>query len=126
MKINIKNTSKLILAIDNAQKNITARTVTVFDCIDAIKQAEKKLKLLEVSPKYWKDCTIEIKPEKVTNSYKYYASGTYVTIKRFATGWFMIDIGRCESFKRSYGGDRDIILHLSPLAKDNIAGNFKL
>ena len=48
---------------------------------------------------------VHLYPPKVPNSYKYQASGTYATITRGGSAWYLTDVHRGPIGSKSYGGN---------------------
>ena len=89
MKINTENTKAIQDEITKAEHKCLKRLLDYKRIYDAIKTAENTLDNFGIPKKYWKGVTINLLPGKPSNSYKDRAEGTYATITRFPTGWFM-------------------------------------
>ena len=126
MKINIEKKVEIKSAIDTAEGKSTTRCLDPDYIPGFIEAAEKKLKALAIPQKAWVGCRVEIRPEAVPNSYKYSANGTYATITRFPSGWFLTDVRRDQTHSKRYGGNRPGRLHLSDGAKEAIPGEFNI
>lgn len=126
MKINTNDKNKIQETINEAEKGCTARTLDYDDLLKAIAEAEKKLTTLEIPKKTWVGCTVEIEPEKVTNSYRGRAHGTYAAIERFASGWFMVRCSRIQTGSCSFGEGKRHDLNLTVEAKAAIPSKIVL
>lgn len=126
-KINVKNTEKVTSLISEVEKKAKQRLMQPYQSILIdIEKAEKKLNELNIPKKYWLGCSVYIQPEKLPNSYKYKAEGTYMRIEYFASGWFVVSCFRGTCKKESYGGYSPSELWLSDLAQKNIQQQIKL
>lgn len=128
MKININNIEKVQEAISWAQAGCRARLFDMDRVKPAVEKAEKTLAGLKIAKKYWIGCRIHFQPEQAPNKYavKGAAYGTYVTVERCATDWFLVhaDRGRCEA--TSYGAPEREVLILSDNAKASIPAEWGL
>jgi len=120
-EVNLKaNVQKVIKAIEGAEGKATARTLHTNRIPVAIASAEKELHTLRIPKKHWAGCAIALEPEALPNSYTYGGEGTYAIIKRFATGWFLVDVSRRYCRTCSYGKGAITELILSDKAFENI------
>lgn len=122
-EIEIENIKRVL---DTTETGCSARLLDITDIPYATRIAMEKLFSLEIPRKYWLDCEILITPPKPPNNYQYRAEGTYCKIKRFKTGWFIINIWRGDVHTESYGALSGISLTLSELAIQNIPRKYRL
>ena len=78
--------------IDEAQANAKARLLKVDDVMNAIKEAEDKLKELRIPKKYWVGCWVIVEPESVPVNYKFEAMDTYAVIVRKSSDWKLANV----------------------------------
>ena len=120
MKININNKNAIIAAIKEAEGKATSFTLCESDVQQAVKDAERKFYVLGIPKKLWKGCYISMTPELPAKAYKYRPSGTYATIYRYSTAWFVTNISRRQTGTTSGGRSRRNILKLTEDAHDAI------
>lgn len=116
--MNIKKVEKMLEAV---QKGCSARTFSTIDVKIAINRAEEQLKMMNIPKKYWSGTVIQMLPERVANSYKFPADGTYVTLKRMKTTWGIESVRRGHTSSCSGGGCERVKLILSDEAKLSIS-----
>ena len=126
MKINVTKTKKISETMIKVNGGSRERLVYVGDILGALEKAEKQLKKLNIPKKAWENCIIEIDGGGVSNSYKYAAYSTKVTIKKFKSGWFMTYASRDHAIKTSYGKYQTSTLKLSTEAKTYLPTSFEL
>ena len=126
MKINITNREKIDAALKEVQDKCRTRCLDPDDLLSAIGKAEEVLESLCLRKAAWNDCTVEILPEKVANSYKSTAYGTAATITRGATGWFLTWTNRARCQSAPYGADKTECLNLTNEAKTQLPDSYKL
>lgn len=126
MKINTNNKIKIESELYNIQSKCTARLIDYDDVLDAIGKADAKIASLGISKKYRNDCIVSILPEQVSNSYEYSAEGTFATLKRFSSGWFLVSCSRRFTGSTSGGANSRSTLTLSETAKQNIPYTFSV
>jgi hypothetical protein len=127
-KLNVNDKVKVNELISEVEKNAKQRLIQSYELILIdVERCEKKLHELRVPKKYWVDCTIEIMPEKLPNSYKYRAEGTYLRLQRFCSDWFIIACFRGNVQKQSYGTKgNNVRLTLSLTAQKNIPQEWEI
>lgn len=126
MIVSEKSISKVQQMIDEAQKNAKARLLKVDDVMNAIKDAEEKLKELGIAKKYWLGCWVIVEPESVPVNYKFEAMGTYAVIVRKSSGWKLANVFRDKCKQEPYGRHVQFKLILSDIAHDNIPKQYIL
>ena len=124
MKINVSNSEAIIAAIKKAQGKATSFTLSESNVQQAVRDAENKLSNLGIPKKLWKRCYIRMIPELPANAYKYRPSGTYITISKGATAWFVTEISRCQTGTTSGGRRRMDVLYLTEEAHTAIPGKY--
>ena len=117
MKINVTDIKKITDAINEAEGKAQARTLNPYRITSAVEKAERQLNTIGIPKKYWEGCTIYMKPEKVPNSYRSIAHGTFAEVKRFAYGWFLVNVYRGVAGSCSFGEPASEKLSLSVNAK---------
>lgn len=113
MKIRIdkKNGQKFIKAIDEAEGRATSRLLETYRLFDAVEDAEEKLYSMKIPQKARLGCTVFIEPEALPNSYKYGGQGTFASVQRYSTGWFLTGVRRDYCRTKSFGdGERSVLL----------------
>jgi hypothetical protein len=116
MKININDVSKMDDALNVVQKNCKVRTIDIEYVKDVADIAEKKLEQLGIPKKERIGCMVELKPERVANSYSYPAEGTAARIRRGSERWFLVAVSRTNCGSCPHGGPRIDRLYLSDRA----------
>jgi hypothetical protein len=124
--INVKNTEKIQKLINVVEGRATSRCLNVKKIEKAVLCAENKLKKLGIPKKYWIDTKIYFHPGKVCNSYEWSAKGTYATIIRKPSGWFVVDISRDNVYKQSSGSNSSVNLILSDISLMSSYNMFRL
>ena len=99
--------------IDEAQANAKARLLKVDDVMNAIKDAEEKLKELGIAKKYWVGCKIIIDPESVP-------------IVRKSSGWKLANVFRDKCKQEPWGRRMRAKLILSDVAHNHIPKEYAL
>lgn len=114
MKIRIgeKRRYEIVKEIERVEERCSARLMPVDVIFSAVEEAEGRLEGAGIPKKDWKGTMIYIVPEKVSNSYKARAEGTWASIKRFPSGWFLTDVARVPCGKCPYGSSREIIVEV--------------
>ena len=113
------NWDKIEKELQKIQKGLRARTLDLDDVKYAIEIGEKKLRILQVPKKYWKNSILQISPPKVANSYKYPANGIGMIATRLSNSW-KINFKVMQCKKCPYGSSIEVTLELSELAQDNL------
>jgi len=126
MKINIRDTDKIVSVLAETEGRATERKVSAQRIGEMASWAENKLRALNTPKKDWIDCCVISTPPKVCNSYKYIAEGTTIRITRFPTGWFLTLAARVMCGKITRGDDRRTALWLSKTAKAALPGEYIL
>ena len=94
MKINVKK-EQVIKAIKEAEGRATARTITEQDVQDWAEKVEKHLEgLLPKAHRIGVVARIDEHAQQFPNSYKYTPESTKFDIKRFPSGWFLVNVFR--------------------------------
>lgn len=122
MKINIANINAIAEAILAAEGKANARTLDPTLITRTIERAEDKLAI--IPKKYWVGSKITFQPPKVSNSYNAFPAGTWATVVRFSSGWFLTKVWRDRCGSKSYGGSERQYLELSDLAAENMPRSF--
>lgn len=118
MKINIEKVTDIANAIDAAEIGARARRFPDPGyVINMVTLAEIQLKKLRIPKSAWAGCYIVYEPPGPANAYKYRADGTYATVTRYPSGWFLTGVARRTVNSSSYGKSSAIVLHLSEGAK---------
>ena len=99
--------------IDEAQANAKARLLKVDDVMNAIKDAEEKLKELGIAKKYWVGCKIIIDPESVP-------------IVRKSSGWKLANVFRDKCKQEPWGRRMRAKLIFSDVAHNHIPKEYAL
>jgi len=122
MKIRVDQKIKIDRAIYLEQKRSTVRTLSHERLVEAAEKGERQLKELRIAQKHWVGCKIVCEPEAVCNSYNrgFSSVGTWGTLERFPTGWFVTDISRTFVRHVAHGSAERNILHLADTAKTAI------
>lgn len=121
--MNIEKTKKLL---EEKQKLARTRKADIDDVLNAIKHAENKLLNLNIPKKYWKGSRVIVNPEKVCNSYKYSAEGTFVTIERKSKKWEVVGIFRGWTGSCARGSSKSYELELGEETFSRIPRTIKL
>ena len=126
MKVRVSNEKKITEAISAVEGKATVRKLYYERLVRAVERAEKQLEKLKIPKKYWADCSITCEPEAVCKSYNkgYPGVGTWGKLKRFPTGWFVVDIARTYVRQVAYGSSERNILYLAETAKAAIPVNW--
>ena len=122
--IKIENVELIEKAINEAQGKARTRLMDISYITWAIEQVEKRLKLLGIPKKHWKGIWFTITPEKLPNSYKDRAEGTYAQVI-YSNGWKLKEVSRVYCQKCKFGGSRDINLY-AEVARAHIQTNITL
>ena len=126
MIVKEKSKNKVQQMIDEAQKNAKARLLKVDDVMNAIKDAEEKLKELGIAKKYWVGCKIIIDPESVPMRYGFKAMGTCAVLERKSSGWDLVNVFRAKCKHEPYGRYMRFRLVLSEVAHNHIPKEYAL
>ena len=126
MIIKEKSMDKVQQMIDEAQKTAKARLLKTNDIMNAIKEAEGKLKELGIAKKYWVGCKIIIDPESVPMRYDFKAMGTCAVLERKSSGWDLVNALRVKCKHEPYGRYMRFRLILSDIAHANIPKEYVL
>jgi len=118
--IKLTDTAAVTAKIAEAQGKATVRTLAVEDLLAAAEVAEKRLAAMSIPKKYREGCTVRIEPERVANSYKYRAEGTFAYLVRGKAGWALRGVYRDQAKKCPFGGSGSRKLSLSALALNHI------
>jgi len=120
------NEKKITEAISAVEGKATVRKLYYERLVRAVERAEKQLEKLKIPKKFWTDCVVVCEPEAVCNSYNrgFFSVGTHGKIKRFPTGWFVVDIDRTYVRQVAYGSSERNILYLAETAKAAIPVNW--
>lgn len=125
MKINIEKTADIANAIDAAEIGARARRFPAAEYVrDMVTKAEAQLKALGIPKVAWTGSYIVYEPPGPANSYKYRAEGTWVTITRYPSGWFLTEVARRTVHSASYGKWSAVLLYLSEGAKAAIPSRY--
>lgn len=113
------NWNKIEKEMNEVQKGKRTRLLSIEDVKSAIAMGESKLASLLIPKKYWEGSIVRIVPPKVSNSYKYPASGVQMRAIRMKTTWQVtFQIVRCGSCP--YGDGAHVTLELSIASQQNI------
>jgi len=112
--------------IDEAQANAKARLLKVDDVMNAIKEAEDKLKELRIPKKYWIGCWVIVEPESVPVNYKFEAMDTYAVIVRKSSDWKLANVSRDKCKQEPWGRRMRAKLILSDVAHNHIPKEYAL
>jgi hypothetical protein len=99
----ITDIKKVQAFLDEGQGSATARILASHDIETLAAYGEKRLEELGLAKSYRAGATAHYYPPQVPNSYKYPADGTYATITRGSSGWYLTDVHRGQTGSRSYG-----------------------
>ncbi len=95
MKINVKNTEKINIALDDMQSRARVRLTTAIDVSETIKIIEDRLIVLRVPKKAWVGIKITNRMlEQFPGAYKGHPESTHFTVERFSSGWFLTSTER--------------------------------
>lgn len=119
MKINVNDEDKIVNIIQKEEGRAEARIMVYCDIIGAIKSAEDSLQDENIPKKYWKGCRVFINPGKVPSSYSWPAEGTFITLEKYTSGWFMVTCCRDTVQSCKHGKSQFYKLQLSRLAIEN-------
>jgi len=102
--------------IDEAQANAKARLLKVDDVMNAIKEAEDKLKELRIPKEYWVGCWVIVDPESVA------------VIVRKSSGWKLklANVSRDKCKQEPWGRRMRAKLILSDVAHNHIPKEYAL
>lgn len=100
--------------IDEAQANAKARLLKVDDVMNAIKEAEDKLKELRIPKEYWVGCWVIVEPESVA------------VIVRKSSGWKLTNVFRDKCKQEPWGRHMRAKLILSDVAHNHIPKEYAL
>lgn len=103
MKIKITDTNKVNAAIAEVEGRATARCASAGDVLGLAKYAEVKLAAL-LAKSHWAGAQAHYRPGRVANSYNYRAAGTFFTITRGSSAWYLTSVSRDDVGSQSYGG----------------------
>jgi len=126
LKINLKNEEKVREAIERAEKKCSARLLSISQIESFVKDAEKKLKQLGITKKFWQGIKIQIMPERVAMSYTYIPEGTTARLQYFSSGWFLVDVWRARCGCCANGSYQRAELTLTAEAKASIPTIFDI
>lgn len=126
MKINIYKKDLVEKEIRLAEGKSKRRKLDVDDVKLAARKAERKLKELGIPKKSWTGSKIIISPDKVPNSYRWRADGTYAILEKYPSGWFMINVYRDRTGRKPYGGSQTISLILSEKSYNSLPNYYIL
>jgi hypothetical protein len=104
MKIKVTDTEKIREALSESQGRATARILSPTDINNLAAYGERRLDELGLAKSYRAGAKAHYYPPKVANSYKYAADGTYATVTRGGSGWYLTDVHRGQTGNKSYGG----------------------
>jgi len=99
VKIEQKNKEKVEEVLAAAQGKASVRTVDFTALLELATSAEKELDRLEILKKNRKDCELIFSEGPATKPRKYIAEATWVTLKRGAQEWFLVDAKRDRVFQ---------------------------
>ena len=101
MKINITDKEKVCKIIKDTEGCSKARRIEYSDITDAVAYVEGKL---DIPNKHLLGVSVCVDPnaQVFPRSYQYTPMSTYFTIKKFPSGWFVVDMGRHECCRHRY------------------------
>ena len=97
MKINVNNIEKLTEVINVVEERAKVRTVLPSNVAYYIgAELEKVLFNKGLPKKEWKGLRFKFNPnaQDFPRAYKYNPEATVVTVERFASGWFVVNVSR--------------------------------
>ena len=100
--------------IDEAQANAKARLLKADDVMNAIKEAEDKLKELRIPKKYWVGCWVIVEPE------------AYAVSVRKSSDWKLANVFRDKCKQEPWGRRMRSKLILSDVAHNHIPKEYAL
>ena len=102
MKINVTDSDRIAAALAKVQKRAQVRTLHRINVLQAAERAEMKLEALKIPKKDRYGTVAYYGYEKFPSAYKWTPEGTLVTLFRFTTGWFLIDVERDDCKGRNH------------------------
>jgi hypothetical protein len=103
-KTKTTDTTGVQAILDEGQGKATARILLPHDITALAAYGERRLEELGLAKSYRSGATAHYSPPRVPNSYNYRADGTYATITRGSTGWYLTEVRRGDTGSQSYGG----------------------
>jgi hypothetical protein len=122
-KVKVTDTNKVLEALEEGQGRATARTVDTSDIAALALYGERRLEELGLPKKFRAGATVHYSPPKVANSYNYAADGTYATITRGSSHWYVTDVHRGQTGSQSYGGRDRRSIRLTPEQQIQLINN---
>ena len=113
-KVKVTDTNKVLEALEEGQGRATARTVDISDIVALAAYGEKRLEDLGLPKRYRAGATAHYSPPKVPNAYKYSADGSYATLTRGSSHWYLTDIHRGQTGSQPHGGYSRRSIRLTP------------
>lgn len=126
MKINIGKIEEMVSAISKVEGKARSRRLDAEFVAECAKKAEKLLSSMGIPKASRKGCTVAISPERVANSYRGIADGTYATLERGSSDWFLVSVRRAPAGSCAYGSSERVRVYLSEGAKAAIPTSFSL
>jgi hypothetical protein len=126
MKTKITDTAKVIESLNEGQGKATARTLTPHDIEQLAAYGEKRLEELGLAKHYRVGAKAFYSPPRVPNSYKYRAEGTYATITRGSSAWYLTEVRRADTGSQSYGGSARHAIRLTAAQQIQLINNSEL
>lgn len=102
IKLTEENKSKIESILNEVQKRSKVRTIT-FDNImnSAIKAISRINYLLPANAQKDIKAVIDSNAEDFPNAYKGQPESTIVSIQKFSSGWFLVDVKRCYTHSKN-------------------------
>ncbi len=95
----MNNTHELKSTLDALQSRSKQRVLSVEDIADLVEEAERDLRSRGLLKMFWKGVTASYDTDEYfPKSYTYPVSYTAITLKRFASGWFLIACQRDKEY----------------------------
>jgi hypothetical protein len=113
MKIKLSDTAKIIAALEEGQGRATARTASLHEVNALAEYAEQKLEKLGLAKSLRAGATAYYYPPQVPNSYDYAASGTFFTLQRGSSDWYLTEVSRGRTGHVNYGANATQQIRLS-------------
>lgn len=121
MKINVNHREKIKKELEAVENGCSARLFDLDRIAPAIENAEKVLNNLTIPKKYWDGCTIHFDPPKVANSYRGIPEGTFISVTKFPSEWFVTIVCRKHAGNCAFGDNGRETLILTDDAKKSIS-----
>jgi hypothetical protein len=125
-KTKTTDTTGVQAILDEGQGKATARTLTPHDIEQLAAYGEKRLEELGLAKHYRVGAKAYYSPPRVPNSYKYRADGTYATITRGSSGWYLTEVRRGDTGSQSYGGSSRHAIRLTAAQQIQLINNSEL